>query len=104
VLVVTPLNDPDPALDRIGVRDLRNQVAAAVRRAAAGERVVITVDGRPAAQLGPLEPTDGPTLDDLAAAGLVVPARRADRPGPPDPIDVPVDVRVDAVLDELRGS
>ncbi len=41
-------------LERVGVRELRNSVAAVVRRAAAGERLVITVDGRPAAQLGPL--------------------------------------------------
>ena len=35
--------------------------AAAVRRAGGGERIVITVDGRPVAQLGPLEPAPAPT-------------------------------------------
>ena len=34
----------------------RANAAAAVRRAEWGERIVITVDGRPVAQLGPLEP------------------------------------------------
>lgn len=94
----------DPALDRVGVRELRNQVAAVVRRAAAGERVVVTVDGRPVAAIGPLSPSGAPTLDDLAAAGLVVPARRADRPAPPEPVDVPIDVRLTDVLAELRGA
>lgn len=86
------------------MRELRNQVAAVVRRAGAGERIVITVDGRPIAQLGPLEPAGAPDLDDLANAGLVVPARRSDRPAPPDPIDAPVDARSDRVLDDLRGG
>jgi prevent-host-death family protein len=95
---------PGPALDRVGVRELRNQVAAVVRRAAAGERVVVTVDGRPVAALGPLSPDGDPTLDDLAASGLVVPPRRPDRPEPPPPVDVPIDVRVADVLDDLRGA
>src|SRR4029079_14955940 len=43
-------------VEQIGIRDLRNQSAAAVRRAGAGEWIVITVDGRPVAQLGPIEP------------------------------------------------
>jgi prevent-host-death family protein len=78
---------------RVGIRELRNDVATVVRRAAAGERVVITVDGKPVAQLGPLEPAgDGPTLDDLVAAGLVDPPR-ALAPPPPDPVDLPADVR-----------
>lgn len=89
---------------RVGIRELRNQVAAVVRRAAAGERVVVTVDGRPVAQLGPLEPLGGaPTLDDLAAAGLIEPPRRPDRPGEPPPEDLPVDVRLDRLFDQLRG-
>jgi prevent-host-death family protein len=88
----------------IGVRELRNDVAAVLRRAAGGERIVVTVDGVPTAQVGPLEPPDRPTLDDLVATGLVQPPRR---PGPlaePAPIDPPVDIRLDDVLDDLRGS
>jgi prevent-host-death family protein len=92
-------------VDSVGIRELRNQVAAVVRRAAAGERVVVTVDGRPVAQLGPLEPEPGRlTLDDLAAAGLLDPPRRPERPAAaPDAVAAPVDVRLDRVLDELRG-
>jgi prevent-host-death family protein len=93
-----------PGRDRVGIRELRNQVATVVRRAEAGERIVVTVDGRPVAQLGPLEPLAGPTLDDLVSAGLARPPRRADRPSPPDPIDPPVDARSGTVIDELRGA
>jgi prevent-host-death family protein len=90
-------------MDRVGIRELRNQVAAVVRRAGVGERVVVTVDGVPVAQLGPLSPVGGLTLDVVVGGGRAMPARRPDRPGPPAPADVPVDVRPTAVLDELRG-
>lgn len=90
-------------MQEVGVRELRNHVAAVIRRAAAGERIVVTVDGRPAAQLGPLEPDhDGVTLADLVAAGLVDSPARADR-SLTEPVVVPVDVRPDALLTELRG-
>ena len=93
-----------PGVERMGIRELRANVAAAVRRAAGGERITVTVDGVPAAQLGPLEPAGGPlTLDDLVATGLALPPGRADRPPAPPAEDVPVDARPDRVLDELRG-
>lgn len=91
-------------MERIGVRELRNQVSAVLRRAAGGERILVTVDGAPAAQLGPLEPdTTGVTLWDLAGAGLIEPPRRPDRPTDPTPLPVPADVRVDRLLDAVRG-
>lgn len=92
------------ASPRVGIRELRNQVAAVVRRAAGGERIVVTVDGRPVARLVPIEPDARPTLDDLVASGLVRAPQRADRPPPPEPADVPIDARIDGVLDELRGA
>ncbi|HLT17251.1 MAG TPA: type II toxin-antitoxin system prevent-host-death family antitoxin [Acidimicrobiales bacterium] len=91
-------------MEQIGARELRANLAAALRQAGAGERLVVTVDGRPVAQLGPLEPAGGPTLVDLAASGLVEPPRRPDRPAPPEAMDAPVDVRLDRVLDEVRGG
>jgi len=92
-------------LAKVGVRDLRANVAALVRRAASGERIVVTSDGVPVAVLGPLTPAAGDvTLDDLIAAGLVVPPGRSDRPDVPDAAQVPIDTRTDRVLDELRGA
>ena len=88
----------------MGIRELRNDVAAVVRRAGAGERIVVTVDGQPVAQLGPLEPAGAPTLDDLVAAGAVVAPRRASAPDVPEPIDPPVDARTGPIIDELRGA
>lgn len=86
------------------MRELRNNVAAVLRRAAAGERMVVTVDGVPAAQLGPIEPAGAPALQDLVATGLVQPPQRPGRPPTdPAPIDAAVDIRIDDVLAELRG-
>ena len=85
------------------MRELRSNVAAVLRRAAAGERIVVTVDGRPTAQLGPIEPAGRPTLEDLVATGLVQ-APVTDRAvEDPQPIDLAVDIRLDDVLAELRG-
>jgi prevent-host-death family protein len=91
-------------VEQIGARELRANLAAAVHQAAAGERVVITIDGRPVAQLGPLEAQGAPTLHELAASGLVEPPRRLDRPDAPAALDAAVDVRLDRVLEEVRGA
>lgn len=42
----------------VAARELRNDTSGLIKRAQAGERIVITVNGRPAAQLVPL-PTPG---------------------------------------------
>jgi prevent-host-death family protein len=94
-------------LAKVGVRELRANVASLVRRASSGERVVITSDGVPVAVLGPLVPAGGGggvTLDDLIAAGLLVPPGRHDHPEAPEPASLPVDTRSSRVLDELRGA
>ena len=91
-------------IQRIGVRELRNQVAAMIRRAGDGERLIVTVEGKPTAQLGPLAPDrSGFTLWDLAGAGLVEPPRRSDRPDEPSPLPVAADLRVDRLMDQVRS-
>lgn len=42
-------------MDEVGLREVRQNASDLVRRAQAGERLTITVSGRPAAQLGPVE-------------------------------------------------
>ncbi len=39
----------------IGLREVRQNASELVRRAQAGERLTITVSGRPAASLGPVD-------------------------------------------------
>jgi antitoxin (DNA-binding transcriptional repressor) of toxin-antitoxin stability system len=88
----------------IGVRELRASAATAIRRAGAGERMVVTVDGRPVAQLGPVAAEAGAvTVDDLVAAGLLVPPRRGGTPRPTDPLPAWAGARLDRLLRELRG-
>lgn len=91
-------------MEHLGTRELRSDLAATVRRAGAGERIVITVDGRPVAQLGPLEPTDAQlTLEDLAARGQLVLARREDRPAPEFSMPLWAGTRIDQLIREVRG-
>ncbi|HRW36237.1 MAG: type II toxin-antitoxin system prevent-host-death family antitoxin [Acidimicrobiales bacterium] len=89
-----------------GIRELRGALTSLVRRAGAGERIVITIAGRPVAQLGPVEPADASvSIDDLVARGLLEPARRGDRPAEPGVrIDTWTGGRLDRVLREVRGS
>jgi antitoxin (DNA-binding transcriptional repressor) of toxin-antitoxin stability system len=85
-----------------GVRELRADLASAVRRAAAGERTVITAKGLPLAQLGPLDAA-APALEQLLASGALVAPRRSGRWRPPHPVAVWSGVRIDRALRELRG-
>ncbi len=42
-------------MSEVGLREVRQNASELVRRAQAGERLTITVSGRPAASLGPLD-------------------------------------------------
>jgi prevent-host-death family protein len=89
----------------MNVRTLRSNLAQALRRAEGGERIVVTVAGRPVAQLGPVEgePGRGPTIDDLVARGLLLRARRDDRPPPSLVVPLWAGARIDKLLREIRG-
>lgn len=98
-------------MEQVGIRDLRSRLASLVRRAGRGEQIRITVDGTPVAQLGPLSPVStGIDLHDLAAAGLIdAPAQQARHSAQsaremPAPFSVPADVRLDRLMDQIRGS
>ena len=85
----------------MNVRSLRAQLAQSLRRAEAGERIVITVGGRPVAQLGPVE-SSRPTIEDLVARGLLHPARRDDRPEPTLQVPLWAGARIDRIFREIR--
>jgi prevent-host-death family protein len=95
---------PSPAgHSSVGIRDLRADVAALVRRAGAGEHVVISVAGRPLAHLGPLRSVDGQIqLVDLVASGRVLGPRRTGSYSAPDPVPVWQGSRIDRLLQEIR--
>ncbi|MFD7156812.1 type II toxin-antitoxin system Phd/YefM family antitoxin [Kribbella sp. NPDC059898] len=53
-------------MDAVGLRELRQHASDLVRRAEAGEHLLITVSGRPAAVLGPLERDHWRRYDEVA--------------------------------------
>jgi len=57
-------------MDQVSVRELRNQTSGVLRRVEAGERVLITVDRRPVAELVPLARHDRWVAHDRAVATL----------------------------------
>jgi prevent-host-death family protein len=89
---------------RIGARELRQDLATQLRRAEGGQRLVVTVGGRPTAVLGPVEDTTTDvTMDALVAAGAVLPPRRHDTAAPGTPIAVWSGVRLDRAFADVRG-
>ncbi|QXC61297.1 hypothetical protein KSP35_00115 [Aquihabitans sp. G128] len=97
---------PSATSERLGIRELRGRLTSLVRRAGGGERIVITIGGRAVAQLGPVEPSSAQvSIDDLAARGLIEPARRGDRPADPEVlVDSWTGRRLDRALREVRGA
>lgn len=49
-------------------RELRNDIAGVLRRAEAGERMIVTVSGRAVAELGPVKRRRAVPADDARAA------------------------------------
>ncbi len=91
-------------LRRIGIRTLRQQLRSVIGAARSGERIVVTVRGTPVAAIGPVDEVAYPmSLDTLAGSGLIEPPRRRDHPAAPHPHVLPADVRLDRVLDQVRG-
>jgi antitoxin (DNA-binding transcriptional repressor) of toxin-antitoxin stability system len=87
----------------IGIRQLRADVAAGVRRAGAGEHIVISIGGRPIAQLGPLGAPEGQArLSDLIARGLVIAPRRGGVYQPTPAVSVWSGGRIDKLLRDIR--
>lgn len=91
----------------IGIRQLRADLAAHVRRAAGGEATVISIGGYPAAALMPLATRDEPAgdvaLSSLLASGALIAPRRSDGHVADGTISTWANVRLDRLLREIRG-
>ncbi|MEX1104597.1 MAG: type II toxin-antitoxin system prevent-host-death family antitoxin [Ilumatobacteraceae bacterium] len=91
----------------IGIRELRTDLAAHVKRAAHGEPTIITVNGHPAAVLAPLavsgEGSAATHRSSLMNSGALAPPRRADGRVPERAVTVWGNVRLDRLLREIRG-
>jgi antitoxin (DNA-binding transcriptional repressor) of toxin-antitoxin stability system len=96
----------------IGIRQLRADLAAHVRRAAGGETTVISIAGSPVAALTPLalipptrsdEPLDAAHLSSLVASGALIAPRRSDGRTADGTVSTWANVRLDRLLREIRG-
>jgi prevent-host-death family protein len=72
-------------MKRISDRRLRNDLSAVLRRVMAGERLRITVDGRDAADLAPID--QQPTWTSGARARELIAVVQADRGLPAELVD-----------------
>ena len=90
---------------KIGIRELREQAATYIRRAGAGQRILVTVSGAPVAMLGPItaDPTATLTLADLIARGAVIAPRRNGDLKPGAAVSVHSGARIDQLLRQVRG-
>ncbi len=89
-------------MERIGVREVRQNISVYLRRVEQGEAFTVTDHGRPVAVLAPLPPDDDP-LADLVAAGLVGPRKGGLghlRPAQPRPGDRPLS----EILQDMRDE
>lgn len=90
-------------MDRIAVRELRNQASRVVRRARSGERLIITVDGVPAAEIGPVsETTRATSIEELIVRGALIAPRTRVAPPPPEPLRATGGASSADVLRQLR--
>lgn len=86
--------------ERVGVRELRQNLSVYLRRVKEGERLTVTEHGHPVAVLGPLPPADEDWYDRMVREGQIIPATRARRRLAP-PIG-PISTRGTDALNEQR--
>ncbi len=88
-------------MDRIGIRELRQNASEYVRRAEAGETIEVTDRGRPVARLAPL-PKGESVLERLIADGTVT-AATADLESLGPPLEPRRGARpLSEIIDEMR--
>ena len=90
-------------MERVGVRELRQNLSVYLRRVKAGVSLEVTERGEPVARLVPA-PTGNDVLDRLIADGKVRPARGrlSDLP-PPEPLR-PGERPLSEILKEMRDG
>jgi prevent-host-death family protein len=90
-------------MERIGIRELRQNASKYIERVKAGETLEVTERGRPVAMLSPLPKTSS-VIERLRAEGRLRPARaRLEDLPPPIKVDDPdIGRKLLEALDELR--
>ncbi len=79
------MGETERRLDRVGVRELRQNLSVYLERVKAGETLDVTEHGVPVAQLGPRTIEARSILDQMIADGRATPAKRSHKLLPPPP-------------------
>ncbi len=88
--------------NRVGVRELRQNLSKYLRRVVAGETLEVTERGRPVAVLSPL-PEEATAIDRLAALGRLKRAR-LDLTKLGHPLDCPLEISISEALEEQKAE
>lgn len=88
-------------MDRVGVRELRQNLSVYLRRVRRGEALEVTDRGQPVATLQPIVEADDPFVR-FEARGLSIRRGAGDLADLPPPAKVTLERPIGAVLEELR--
>ncbi|HWJ44225.1 MAG TPA: type II toxin-antitoxin system prevent-host-death family antitoxin [Gaiellaceae bacterium] len=88
-------------MERVGVRELRQNLSVYLRRVRRGETLEVTERGQPVAILQPIVAADD-ALARLATRGIPLRRGAGNLADLPPPADVKLDQRLSEVLDDLR--
>jgi prevent-host-death family protein len=88
-------------MERVGVRELRQNLSVYLRRVRRGESLEVTERGEPVAELRPLTRADDP-VSRLASRGLVVRRGLGNLAELPPPRELDLERPLSEILDELR--
>ncbi len=94
----------EPALDRVGVRELRQNLSVYLRRIEAGEVLEVTEHGRPVARLTPLPPRRLGALERLIAEGRATLGRGGNLADVASPPPIGPGPRLSEVLAAIRDE
>jgi len=87
-------------IERVGVRELRQNLSVYLRRVKAGQRLEVTERGQPVARLEPIEDADDP-IARLEREGRIARRGRGDL-SKIRPLKLDLERPLSAILDEMR--
>ena len=91
--------------DRVGVRELRQNLSVYLQRVKEGETLEVTERGLPVAELRPRSAAPLSKIDQMIADGRITPAKTSPRdiPYPPPPSD-PTAPTLSEILQQMRDE
>ena len=87
---------------KVAMSTLRKELALYLRRAKNGEQIIITVDGKPFAQIGPLEANKASGMEYLISSGLLNEPTSQGESKNLTYMSFPIDMSLQTLLLELR--